>query len=32
MKNIEEATGMLGHVIETYARAINKQLKQMKRF
>jgi hypothetical protein len=32
MHSIEEAASMLGHVVEIYARSVNKQIKHLKRF
>jgi hypothetical protein len=32
MKELESVTGMLGHIVGTYAKSLNKQLKHLKRF
>jgi hypothetical protein len=32
MKNLEEVTGMLGHVVGVYAKSLNKQIKHLKKF
>jgi hypothetical protein len=32
IKNIEEVTGMLGHLVGAYTKSLSKQLKHLKKF